>query len=136
MNISQKLLKIASTIQQSIDKELLNKQTKNLAITYLYKKINHLTTGTFTKPFANVQKIFTFIRSLGCELTVQNSDGIYKQVKNPQGEITSVYKQFDFTIQYNNIKNDKIKIKGQIIATDIGDGIEQFDHYDIAIILS
>lgn len=145
MGFSNTLMKIAAVISENnnLDEKLLNAKTKQTAIRYIYKKVNHLITGVFHDDnWSNVMKVFDEIQSLGCQLNWQVKNGGYHDVVNPNGEITSKYKQYDLTISFTNVNNKQIKIKGQLIATAAGDREDwlnkqdMFSKYDMALILS
>lgn len=90
-----------------MDEGLFNCKTKQTAIRYIYKKVNHLTTGFFHDDnWSNVMKVFDNISALGCKFNWEVKNGGYHDVKSPSGEVTSKYKQYDFTISFTNV-NDK-----------------------------
>lgn len=136
--LSKQLILIANEIAKiQIDEGLFNCKTKQAAIRYIYKKVNHLTTGFFHDDnWSNVMKVFDNISALGCNFNWEVKNGGYHDVKNPSGEVTSKYKQYDLTISFTNVNDKQIKIIGQLIATAAGDTEDWFSKYDMALILS
>lgn len=137
-NLYNELIKIANTIaNEQIDNGLFNCKTKQTAIRYIYKKVNHLISGFFRDDnWSNVMKVFDAINSLGCKFEWEVKNGGYHDVKNSYGEITSKYKQYDLTISFTNVNDKQIKIIGQLIATGAGTIEDIFQKYDIALILN
>jgi hypothetical protein len=85
---------------------LFNCKTKQAAIRYIYKKVNHLTTGFFHDDnWSNVMKVFNNISELGCKFNWEVKNGGYHDVRNTTGEVTSKYKRYDFTISFTNVKD-------------------------------
>ena len=115
-----------------MDEGLFNCKTKQAAIRYIYKKVNHLTTGFFHDDnWSNVMKVFDNISALGCNFNWEVKNGGYHDVKNSYGEIISKYKRYDLTMSFTNVKNKEIKIQGQLIATGAGTDQDIFEKYDI-----
>lgn len=137
-NLYNELIKIANAIaNEQIDNGLFNCKTKQTAIRYIYKKVNHLISGFFSDDnWSNVMKVFDAINSLGCKFEWEVKNGGYHDVKNSYGEITSKYKQYDLTISFTNVNDKQIKIIGQLIATGAGTIEDIFQKYDIALILN
>ena len=86
--ISNELIKIANIINanDNLDEKLFNAKTKQTAIRYIYKTVNHLITGFFHDDnWSNVMKVFDAIKTLGVDLDWSVKDGGYHDVVNPQG---------------------------------------------------
>ena len=131
-------MKIADAIEKldDLDEGLFNCKTKQTAIRYIYKRVNHLITGFFHDDnWSNVMKVFKELESLGCQFNWEVKNGGYHDVKGPDGNITSKYKQYDLTISFTNVNGKEIKIGGQLIATAAGNEDDWFSRYDIALIL-